>query len=87
MKPISPVIPGNKYPEVVYAKFQPEYFPLPAYKTEEGIAITRWKLTWKERLQLLFQGHLYLSIITFNNMLQPVKLTIQCPFLPNEKEN
>lgn len=83
MTPISPVIPGYDLPETVYAKDQPEYIPLPAHRTEDGLVITRWRLSLTERLRILFGGSLWLSILTFNRPLQPVKLTAQCPVNSN----
>lgn len=79
MQPISPVIPGFDIPEVVFAKDQPEYIPLPAWKGEDGMVVTRWQLTWGERLRVLLTGNLWLSVLTFNKPLQPVKLQTQCP--------
>lgn len=79
MKPVSPVIPGINLPEVVFAKDQPEYIPLPAFKTGDGMVITRWSLTWRERIRVLFSGSIWLSVLTFNGPLQPVKLDAECP--------
>ena len=79
MKPISPVVPGMVLPEVTYAKDQPQYIPLPGYRDAEGVILTRWQLSWKERLQALFGGCIWLSVMTFNRPLQPVKLETQCP--------
>lgn len=69
MKPI-------EFPEqnVVFAKDQPEYIPLPAHRTVEGEVITCWALTWRERFALLFTGRLWWSVLTFGSPLQP-----QCP--------
>lgn len=64
---------------VVYAKNQPEYLPLPAHKTEEGIVTTCWELTPKERVELLETGKIYLRQMTFNSPLQPVLMTIENP--------
>ena len=79
MKPVSPVIPGIKLPEVIYAENQPEYTPLPAYRADDGMVITRWKLSLTERLRIALHGHLWLSVLTFNQPLQPVKLDAVCP--------
>lgn len=79
MKPMTPVVPGSTTPEVVYAKDQPEYIPLPAYRTDDGMVVTRWKLSIGDRLRLLIGGSLWLSVLTFNRPLQPVKLDSQCP--------
>jgi hypothetical protein len=79
MQPISPVIPGLGLPEVVYAKNQPQYNPLPSYRTSDGLVVTRWKLTWRERLDILCGGCLWLQILTFNQPLQPVKIETRPP--------
>lgn len=65
--------------EVVYAKDQPEYIPLPAERWKDGTVVTKWNLSWKERLKVLFNGHFYLSVLTFNQPLQPVRLSVNRP--------
>ena len=62
--------------EVIYAKDQPEYIPLPAIRYEDGMIVTKWKLTWRERVKCLMYGRIFLSILTFNRPLQPVKLSV-----------
>lgn len=65
---------------VVFAKDQPEYLPLPAYRDEDGTVISCWKLSWKERLKILLTGKLWLSILTFNAQLQPQLPSADNPF-------
>ena len=81
MTPVTPVIPGAKYKEVVFAKDQPEYAPLPAIRDsgQEGVVTTRWHLSWRERLQVLLHGNLWLQLLTFHQPLQPVALTTKRP--------
>lgn len=79
MQPVSPVIPGLELPEVVYAKDQPEYNPLPVFKDENGTVVSRWRLTWRERLCVLLRGDVYLTVMTFNRPLQPVRLETEPP--------
>lgn len=79
MKAITPIIPGRDLPVVTYAKDQPEYLNLPAHVDEHGRVTTRWKLTWRERLRILLYGNLWLSILTFGQKLQPVRLDTECP--------
>lgn len=83
MKPVSPVVEGFQSLEVVFAKDQPEYLPLPALPVnssdETGTVVTRWKLTWKERFRVLFGGDLYLWMLTFGKPLQPVRPTFNPP--------
>jgi len=69
MKPIS-------FPEqnVIYAKDQPDYIPLPAYRDyATGIVTSCWTFTLKERLRLLFGADLYWRQLTFNAPLQPIR--------------
>lgn len=81
MKPVSPVLPGSDLPETVYAKDQPEYTPLPVFRQEDGTVLSRWRLTWRERLQIAFSGNMYLLVMTFNQPLQPVLLQTEKPKL------
>jgi hypothetical protein len=69
------------FPEcnTVYAKDQPEYLPLPAYREEDGCVTSCWKLGLLERLRLLMTGKIYVSVLTFNQPLQPQKLTLDSP--------
>jgi hypothetical protein len=83
MQPASPVfpdaIPGFHPPEVVYAKDQPQYIPLPVVRDSFGIITARWHMTWTERLLALIWGDVYVKINTFNQPLQPIRLCIVPP--------
>ena len=57
---------------VVYAKDQPEYLPLPAHRSPDGVVTSCWHLSWRERLRVAVSGRLWLSILTFNRPLQPL---------------
>ncbi|ARK08822.1 hypothetical protein A6C57_00045 [Fibrella sp. ES10-3-2-2] len=75
------------FPErnVLLGEHQPEYKTLPSLRVGEyGEVITCWRVTRRQRWILLFTGRLWLSQLTFNKRLQPVKLTIdkQDLFLP-----
>ena len=71
-----------EFPEqnCVYAKDQPEYLPLPVHKTEYGIVISCWALTWRERFKLLFTERMWLSVLTFRHPLQPQLPSVDSPF-------
>ena len=73
MKPIK-----FKYCNVVYAENQPEYQNLPALKleTDNGEIISCWKLSFKERLIILFTGKMWLSLLSFNKPLTPSFLSV-----------
>lgn len=77
MKPVSPVVDGID--EVKIAENQEQYETLPAIITDEGYVISRWKLTWRERLVLLFNGDIYLWMLTFGRPVQPVILDVDPP--------
>lgn len=79
MKPIDPGI--SELELRVYAKDQPEYHPLPARVDSEGTVVTLWQLTWRERLNLFFRGTLYLTVLTFNHPLQPIRMSIDSPMV------
>jgi len=84
MKPI-------KFPEqnCTYAENQPEYLPLPAFKDENGVVISCWRLSFRERLRILFKGNIWLSLLTFNKPLTPSIITTDKSdlFLPDEKQD
>ena len=72
------------FPEqtTVIAKDQPEYLPLPAYRcpnSGSGQIVCCWKLSFFERLSLLFTGKIWHQVLTFNKPLQPQKLTTKKP--------
>jgi len=72
MKPIE-----FKEQNVVFAKDQPEYMPLPAFKNNspQGEVVSCWKLSFKERLKLLFTGKLWVCLLSFNKPLTPSYFT------------
>lgn len=65
-----------------YAANQPEYGTLPCWRSvqdREGRVVCLWQLTWKERLWVLFTGHVWHQILTFEKPLQPQLLTVEKP--------
>ena len=79
MEPMNQVVPGFDLPTVVYAKDQPEYIPLPCLKEDDGVITIRWKLSWRERWLIFRNGCLWHQVNTFNEPLQPIKLSAVCP--------
>lgn len=69
MKPIK-----FKGMNAVFAKDQPEYIPLPAKRTVDGIVTSCWKMGFFEWLKVIFTGRVYVSQMTFNDLLQPIKV-------------
>ena len=75
MTPVTPEPrPGTNL--VVFAKHQPQYHPLPANCGPEGLIETKWQLSWRERLHALLHGSLYLRVQTFNQDLQPIRMSV-----------
>lgn len=70
MKPIE-----FKEQNVVYAKDQKEYHPLPALKFEDGEVLTCWKLSWKELFRVVFTRRIWVAQLSFNKPLQPQFVT------------
>ena len=70
MKPIE-----FKEQNVVYAKDQKEYQPLPSLKFEDGEVLTCWKLSWKELFRVVFTRRIWVAQLSFNKPLQPQFVT------------
>jgi hypothetical protein len=68
MKPVK-----FKESNVTFAENQPEYLPLPAFinKSDHGEVVTCWNLSFRERLRVLFNGKIWLSMLSFNKPLTP----------------
>ena len=64
---------------VVFAKGQKPYLPLPAY--QEGNQIIHcWGLSVRERIKMLFTGKLWIRVLNFKQPPQPIRPTIDNPF-------
>jgi hypothetical protein len=64
---------------VVFAKDQDEYTPLPAYCSQDGEVVTCFKLSEEEKEKVAKTGILWLSVLTFNHPLQPIMLSTDKP--------
>lgn len=76
----------------IYGENQPEYLPLPAEKRgryQTGEIVTCWELSPEEIKVVQKTGHIWLSMLTFNQPLQPVCLSTEKPEVydpvPNQK--
>jgi len=77
MQPTSPVLtPEFQDLEIIYAKNQPEYVPLPVLKRSDGVVLSRWKLTDQERAAIASGADIFLFNWTFNQPLQPVAIEV-----------
>ena len=59
---------------VIFAKDQPEYLPLPALKLPDGMVITCWEMTDEEFEELSKTRKVYVSQLTFNMPLTPLSV-------------
>jgi len=61
----------------VYAKDQSDYLPIPVFESSEpsGEIISCWKLSFVERLRLLFTGKIWVCLLMFHKPLTPSFLT------------
>jgi hypothetical protein len=73
MKPVE-----FKHQNIVFAKDQPEYQPLPALRIDSptGEVISCWKLSFNERVKIVFTGRVWLSLTSFNKPLTPTYLAV-----------
>jgi hypothetical protein len=68
MKPIP--IKEVKDAPILFAKDQPQYQTLPAYRYKDNV-VACWGLSWKERFQVFFGGRIFVSLKTWKNPLTP----------------
>jgi hypothetical protein len=76
MKIGDPVIKG--VPQRIAAKNQPEYIPLP-YIRDGKRELTRYTLSIRERIKVLFTGSIYLELLTSEEFVHPRKLSVDRP--------
>ena len=55
----------------IYGKNQKGVMPLPAYKFEDGVVVTCWKMSLWETIRMLFRRKVWVCVRTSNNPLQP----------------
>ena len=63
----------------VYAADQPEYLDLPALRFADGVVVTQWRPSLREKLALLLGRPLWLAVLTFNQPLQPLSMSVGKP--------
>jgi len=54
------------------------------FDTQHKQYISKWKLSWRERLKILFTGHLWLGVNSF--ALPPVWMSTEFPFVRPPKK-
>lgn len=76
-----------EFPEqsLIIAENQKEYLPLPAYRYQgdpRGELVFCWKLSWRERLEVLLGGIIWHRVLTFRQPLQPQVVQTSKPEMP-----
>lgn len=66
--------PGTE--QVVFARDQPEYEPLPALLTPDGKVVSQWKPSVEELAAIAAGAPITLVVWTFNHAPQPVYLGV-----------
>ncbi len=81
MEAVSPVMPGSAPFEIVLAEYQPEYTPLPVFRSETTGApiISRWRLTDEERTKIVAGADIVLQLCTFGAPYPPTNLQVVMP--------
>lgn len=83
-------LPAVRGDDVAVRERLAKHQPLPAIRVEGpvGAILTRWELDEDEKRQISEQGYIYLAIMTFNELLQPVLLSAYpvAGFEPKAKE-
>lgn len=82
MLPVSPVAEHLQESEVVFAKDQPEYLPLPAlvHNAEGATSVTtRWRPSDEERERIASGGDVFITQMTFGMPLQPLRVGAELP--------
>ena len=64
--------------EVILAKDQPEYLPL-AVAISDDYVTSRWRLSFKERVKVLFNGNVFISMMNFKSPPMPILPSVEEP--------
>jgi hypothetical protein len=86
MKPASPVVYGHKGMEVVAAKYQHEYLPLPVLIKRDSIGqvesvMSRWELDQSERQQIAQGADVFVESLTRGDNIQPIKVRVMSRYV------
>jgi hypothetical protein len=76
MNAVPPIEIHDGAERVTFGANQPQYFPLPAARSRDGLVLTEWEFTAEELAVILAGGRLRLWTHTFNAPFQPVSLEI-----------
>ena len=72
------VLPGEERREKIYAEDQPAYKPLRTLKSlgADGAVLSRWSPTEEQRKAIAEGKDIFLELLTFNRLLQPILMFI-----------
>jgi hypothetical protein len=78
MKPISPVIKNYEDREIIFAKDQPEYLPLPALRLtgDSTPILSRWRFTEEERTRVALVADILLTQFIFTDLYHPIQMEV-----------
>lgn len=83
MKPASPVLKHLASTQNVAGRHQPEFLELPylTVRDPNGVEceISRYTMSLRERIKVLFTGSVYLEILTMEKFVHPRRLSVDCP--------
>lgn len=67
----------------VLAENQDEYKDLPIHEVNDptGEIVFCWKMSWKDRIRVLFTGVIWHQVMTFKRPLQPQLLSSKKPYM------
>lgn len=80
MKPVSPVLPGENFEEIIVAEHQDEYQNLPVIQCDKnGLILSRWELSEEELKTIAETKSVWLFMQTFGKPVTPVSLQVEKP--------
>lgn len=84
MKPVSPVIPGENFEEIIVAEHQDEYGNLPSISCGNGVILTRWELSDEEIETIAVTKSVWLYMHSFGRPVTPISLQVEPPGIENK---
>jgi hypothetical protein len=79
MRPVRPVAPPRGAQFATFAEHQPEYDPLPASVSADGLVMTEWEPTAEELAALVAGGRVRIWLHTYGRPLQPLNVEVAAP--------
>jgi hypothetical protein len=73
-KSVQPIVPGIGLPVTVCPADEKGYQELAVFRMLDGTTLSRWRLTWRERLLVVLRGDVYLWLLTNKRPLQSTTL-------------